>query len=119
MSPISLFENRVHIAIGAVLLSVIVFMSAVCAQTEDGITPFYGSTGPVYLTELAAPSPTKTLDIPDGYKLVEIKHPDAITCTAVPVASTWAVRAIAKPKPKPVVVGAENYESLLIITEGE
>ena len=94
-------------------------ISPVFAQTEGGITPFYGSTGPVYLTELAAPSPTKTLDIPDGYKLVEIKHPDTVTCTAVPVASTWAVRAIAKPKPKPVVVGAENYESLLIITEGE
>ena len=119
MKHADLNKNSTVIALWAALFLAMLFAGAVFAQTEDGITPFYGSTGPVYLTELAAPSPTKTLDLPEGYKMVELKHPDAITYTAVPVASTWAVRAIKKPVVYRAKVGDKNAALIQSISGDE
>jgi len=119
MKHVDPIETKVVVSIWVALFLAIVYMGVAYAQTEDDITPFYGSTGPVYLTELAAPSPTKTLDLPEGYKMVEIKHPDAITCTAVPVASTWAVRAIKKPVVYRAKVGDKNAALIQSISGDE
>jgi len=76
----------------------------------------------IFVTELpqATEVTSKPFQIPSGWKMVEVAHPDKIICSAYPQASTWELEQIAQPvQIQPVTVGQGNMDSITTITEGE
>ena len=77
----------------------------------------------IYVTEVPAFTQvtTKTLAVPAGWAMKEIKHPPLYNCTEYPQPSTWEMVQIVQPvyiQPAPTV-GEGNIDSITIITEGE
>ena len=80
---------------------------------------------PIYVTELpqATEVVSKPFQVPPGWEMVEVVHPDKIACSAYPQAPTWELMQTEVADEviyiQPVTVGSGNVDSITRITEGE
>lgn len=77
----------------------------------------------IYLTEVPEPLSvtTKGMILPEGYKMVRVKHPPRVVCSEYPSDDTFTIQPIEKPvhiQPVPRV-GEDNEASITIITSEE